>query len=293
MADLDQYLLTYDGGSYPVTDVTFGPTLDANAAGDPGSFISFFSSGYVDFDPELSSFTISDFVDGVDVGSVAVSGVTAAYSFEVSHTPLTNYGDGALALNLCVNGEFNQGQPCFVGGTLISTPSGDREVSTIRVGDNVTLVTGLSAKVVWIGHRRSRGTTEDAPVVFCPNALGSSTPTRELRVSPDHAIFIDGVLVPAALLVNGSTIFTADPGLVQYYHIELQEHGVILAEGAAAESYLDSGNRRQFSNCPFAYDPVKAKFNEPCAEIVFAGEHLKRITSALNDLLPASLVPSG
>ena len=74
-------------------------------------------------------------------------------------------------------------------------------------------------------------------------------PHRDLLLSPDHAVFFDGKLICVRQLVNGSTIrmergWTA----VDYYHVELDQHAIVLAEGLTVESYLDTGNRGFFAN---------------------------------------------
>jgi hypothetical protein len=55
-------------------------------------------------------------------------------------------------------------------------------------------------------------------------------------------------LVTALELVNGATIVQESPAEVEYWHIELDRHSVILAEGAQAETYVDTGNRSAFEN---------------------------------------------
>src|SRR5262249_9499463 len=74
-------------------------------------------------------------------------------------------------------------------------------------------------------------------------------PRRDLLVSPPHGVFVDDMLIPARLLVNGASI-TREEGLssVRYYHVELDEHAVLLSEGLPSESYLDTGNRSFFEN---------------------------------------------
>jgi hypothetical protein len=72
-------------------------------------------------------------------------------------------------------------------------------------------------------------------------------PRRDLFLSPDHAVFVDGALIPVRYLANGATIVQERRDQVSYWHVELDRHAVILAEGLACESYLDTGNRASFT----------------------------------------------
>ena len=65
-----------------------------------------------------------------------------------------------------------------------------------------------------------------------------------------------------------------------YHHVELEQHAILLAEGAPAESYLDTGNRARFANCPLCYDPVVATA-DPCADMILAGARLEEIRGLL------------
>ena len=73
-------------------------------------------------------------------------------------------------------------------------------------------------------------------------------PHRDLWLSPDHAVFIDGVLIPVKYLIDGTSVARVAVDEVSYHHIELARHDVLLAEGLAAESYLDTGDRAAFTN---------------------------------------------
>jgi Hint domain len=146
---------------------------------------------------------------------------------------------------------------CYARGTMIRTPDGELPVEKLRPGKQVvTLVDGqeISQTVTWLGHRRIGLAGHPRPETVAPiriqrDAFADCMPHRDLVVSPDHAIFVDGTLICARQLVNGTTIrqetgWTA----VDYYHVELDQHAILLAEGLPAESYIDTGNSGFFAN---------------------------------------------
>lgn len=79
-----------------------------------------------------------------------------------------------------------------------------------------------------------------------PRLAWSPVPRADLYLSPDHALYWDGVLIPVKHLINGSTIARVPVDDVIYYHLELSGHDVILAKGAPAETYVDTGDRAKF-----------------------------------------------
>jgi hypothetical protein len=130
---------------------------------------------------------------------------------------------------------------------------GDVPVEDLVVGDTVVLHDGGTAPVVWLGYRTidlDRHARPEAvlPIVIDAGAIDDGIPVRDLIVSPDHAFYLDGVLIPAKTLVNGATIRQLRRSEVTYFHVELPQHAIILAEGMAAESYLETGNRPAFEN---------------------------------------------
>jgi len=146
---------------------------------------------------------------------------------------------------------------CYARGTMIRTPAGEVPVERLRAGKQViTLADGdeVARPVKWLGHRRINLANHARPETVAPiriqhGAFANNMPHRDLVVSPDHAIFVDGKLVCARQLVNGTTIrqetnWTA----VDYYHVELDRHAILLAEGLPAESYIDTGNSGFFGN---------------------------------------------
>ena len=148
--------------------------------------------------------------------------------------------------------------PCFVAGTAIATPVGAAAVERLAPGDLVLTASGAAVPVKWVGRRKvdlARHANPELanPVRIHAGAVEAGVPSRDLLVSPDHAILMNGVLIPAALLVNDVTVtLVTNLASVEYIHVELDKHDILLAEGLAAESYLDTGNRATFSNAGIA-----------------------------------------
>ena len=143
---------------------------------------------------------------------------------------------------------------CYCAGTEIATPAGLVAVEDLAIGGLVTTASGEARVIEWIGRRSyaARFVARNPalrPIRFSAGSLGAGLPVRDLLVSGKHAMFLDGVLVPARELVNGLTI-APDRGSadVRYFHVELATHDVILAEGAACETFLDDDSRGIFHN---------------------------------------------
>ena len=121
------------------------------------------------------------------------------------------------------------------------------------VGDRVRLRSGRVAEVIWLGHRHVDCRRYQRPETVWPGpdsagAFDEGLPHCDLWLSPDHAVFVDEVLIPVRYLVNGSSIAPEPREQVTYWHVEFARHDALLAEGLPSESYLDTGNRRAFSN---------------------------------------------
>lgn len=150
-----------------------------------------------------------------------------------------------------------QGEPytiCFMAGTNVATPDGEKAIECLVVGDDVLTSEGTVKPVKWIGRQTVSTVFADPlrvnPIQILAGALDDSLPIRDLFVSPDHALLVDGVLVQAAALVNGLSILQVRPNdeTFVYYHVELDDHSLILAEGVAAETFVDNVDRRAFDN---------------------------------------------
>lgn len=147
---------------------------------------------------------------------------------------------------------------CLLRGTLVRTPDGECPVEDLAIGDGVVTAIGEAKRVRWIGRQRFRRAEGRAwvgrvlPVRIARGALGGDAPTRDLYLSQAHAVAVGGSLVPAGKLLNGRTITidrATDLVTLDYFNIELDAHGVVLAEGAPVETFLSrNGNREAFDN---------------------------------------------
>ena len=152
-------------------------------------------------------------------------------------------GNGQTGIPGC--GPSNNTPPkcqCFLRGTRLLTPDGEIAIEDLKIGDFVTTTDGEMRAIRWIGKRalaRAEGWHEDVlPVRISKGALGSNTPHRDLYVTRAHLLYLNGVLIPASDLINGGTIsaVTPDVDAIEYFHVELGSHEVVLAEGAPCES---------------------------------------------------------
>jgi hypothetical protein len=137
---------------------------------------------------------------------------------------------------------------------LVRTPDGEVEVEKLRCRDLVVTADGRNMPIRWLG-RQTIATRFGDPLRVLPirikaSALAENVPSRDLLVSPDHAIFVDGVLIQAGALVNGSSIVRERnvPGVFTYYHVELDDHSLILAENTPTETFVDNVDRLGFDN---------------------------------------------
>ncbi len=179
--------------------------------------------------------------------SFAAPGQTGDYNIGWT---LTDDGNGGSLIG------FDAATVCYASGTAIATPRGAAAVEALRPGDTVLARRDgawTPQTVRWVGQfsvdlTRHPCPDSAAPVLIRAGAISAGVPARDLRVSPDHAVWVDGALIPARLLVNGATV-ARDRAVrrVTYHHVELDRHALLLAEGLPAESYLDTGNRAQFA----------------------------------------------
>jgi Hint domain len=147
---------------------------------------------------------------------------------------------------------------CFTTGTLIRTSRGEVAVEDLQVGDLAVTASGTLRPITWIGHREMTAAGaalpfHQQPVRVRAGAFGQGLPARDLSLSPGHPVLVGadagnegGVLVPVMCLINGTTITREPRAGVTYWHVELDAHDILLAEGLPAESYIDGGDRAFF-----------------------------------------------
>lgn len=164
---------------------------------------------------------------------------------------IKNQGKLALALGVTLlsaqTAKAAPRPPCFLRGTKLLTTDGERCVEDIAVGDSLVTASGAVRAVEWVGCWQVRKAADRSwsndvrPVRIRQSALAPNVPHTDLYVTQGHAMLLDGVLIPAGELVNGTSITIDDAEGVQeleYFHIRLASHDVIMACGAASETLL-------------------------------------------------------
>jgi hypothetical protein len=250
--------------------ITFAGTIDTTLA---------FGSA------DVPSNVITDFVNGDTIDLLALHETVQAYN----GSTLTLVGDQIVTLDL--PGNFTKASfhtapdsgtgtnlttdvvPCFLAGTMIATPDGEVPVERLVAGARVLTRNGQARHIVWVGTgkvlatsvRRSAAT----PVIVRKGALADGTPHRDLHITKGHALYIDGVLIPVEELINQRSILWDDRAQeVAIYHVELETHDVMIADGAAAESYRNDGNRWLFQNHNSGWGLSP---QPPCAPVLNSG----------------------
>jgi hypothetical protein len=234
-------------------------------------------------------------IDDIAIGlfGTAANTGTLDLAFAMRTNPNSNHPfiDGVFTATTPIN--ETAANPCFAAGTRILTTRGEVPVEELAIGDLVIMPDGEEQPIVWIGIRQVenikafRRPEAVRPIIFQAGALADNMPARELALSPDHALYLDGVLVPAKELVNWNSIHQDHRvDRITYYHIELPRHGIVFAESTPTESYLDTGHRGAFDNDDsILVDHPSAmqlrRDTEACAPLCYAGPKLEAIRARI------------
>ncbi len=282
-------------GSVAVTEtVAFTPT----STSVPGGVLQLGTVGFAG--------TIASFFQG---DSLILTGITDIATVSVAGSLLDVHRSGGSDIFLHLDTGFNytgatfnffasggnsvigDNVPCFLAGTLIRTERGEIPVQQLAIGDRVVTLNGSLRPIVWIGKRAyssafAAGNRDIVPILIRRGALADNVPTRDLHVSPLHAMYLDNVLIQAELLVNGVSVVRRpeiDP--IRYFHIELETHDIVFADGAPAETFIERDNRGMFHNgTEFAalYPDAASRELPFCAPRIASGPILDRVRRAID-----------
>ena len=221
-------------------------------------------------------------VDYIETASGVATGASFAVDDDFSTLNVVRDSHGDVSVN------SRYALPCYCRGTSILTDRGEVAVEDLRIGDRVATVFGGFRPIKWIGRRAYAGRfllgrKDMLPVCFKAGSLGDNLPARDLFVSPLHAMYLEKVLIPASALIDGVAITQAvRRDSVEYFHIELDSHDVIFAEGAPSETFLDDDSRNIFQNA-WEYATLygdemapPARFRAPRKEDGFEVERARR-----------------
>ncbi|TRD13865.1 Hint domain-containing protein [Palleronia caenipelagi] len=257
----DNDILTFNGGvlNGPINGNIGLDTINING----GQFDSTLSGG-----DGSDSFTVTGWAAGTnlvidgnedgdssDVDTLDLSGLTGVLAIDPGNPEngvfTRSNGDTLTFTNI----ENITPPVCFTRGTLIATINGDCPIEDLRVGDLVATIDNGYEPIKWIGSRlleeqRLRDNPDFIPVIIPKGALGAGLPTNDLILSPQHRILVSStivqrmfdtreVLVAVKHLVGSFGIRRLDlDGDVEYYHILMDNHEIVLSNGAYSETFF-------------------------------------------------------
>ena len=282
-------LIVRSGGAASGTVIS-GGTMELAVGASAGGAISFAASGgTLRIDGQtMPSAVISGLQQGnaIDLADVTfVSGAAATIvsgsilrisdggqQYDLNLDPQADYSGTTFSVISAGNG-IEVDVTCFAPGTHIRTPAGETLVEALNPGDLVIVSDGRARPVRWLGRQtvstRFGNPMRVRPIRIRAGALAENVPCRDLLVSPDHALFVEDTLVQAGALVNDISIVRENrvPECFTYYHIELDEHALVLAENTLAESFVDNVDRLRFDN----WDEHEALYphGKPIAEMPY------------------------
>jgi hypothetical protein len=291
-----------DGGAAAHSTLELGSGVSKGTlAGFNSEYINF---GTLTFAPsaqwlfQTNSLNIPGVVNGFVQGdTIDITGFTATSITTLSGNKGVVLNNGASHATISFGGtisnfEFTTGSfgtdlttICFCVDTLIGTPDGEVPVQALQPGDMVPTAPNGPRKVAWVGTgkvlatRGQRGVA--TPVIVRKGALADDVPNRDLHVTKAHSLYIDDVLIPVEFLVNHRTIVWDDRAQeVEIYHVELESHDVLIANGVPAESFRDDGNRWLFQNARSGCDLPP---QEPYAPVLTGGPVVDAVWRRLLD----------
>ncbi|NGM37002.1 Hint domain-containing protein [Methylobacterium sp. DB0501] len=291
----DRFIVAPDANN----QIAFGGTITGFQAGDRIGLVNTAPVGSLNYDTASQTLQVLN-GSGGSIAALRVAGnyTTANFSFTQNPIP-TGTGQFSSEYDISTNVVL-----CFADGTRIRTPGGEIAVERLRVGDRVVTATGAIRPIAWIGHRAFDGAGtalahDRQPVRIRAGAFGPGLPARDLSLSPGHPVLVGadadgegGHLVPVMCLINGTTIRREPVAAITYWHVELDAHDILLAEGLPAESYYDMGGRAWFSGADGALldpDLVPPGAQGRCRPVAVDGPVVEAERARLSGVFAASL----
>jgi len=300
--------VTAANGSAGLIDI--GPSADALLLASVGAdeeVVFAGTGGRLDLaDAAAFAAPVSGFLAGDTIGLMDAppSALTFAYAGSASSGTLTLKENGQPYAALTLDGGYTAASfrlaadpnggtdilttapPCFAAGSRILTRRGEVEVQALVAGEQVITADGRAVPIVWIGRRhvicREHAEREQVlPVRIRAEAFGPRRPHRDLLLSPDHAVAAEGVLIPVHCLVNGKTVLQESVERIDYFHIELPRHDLLVAEGLAVESFFENGNRDRFTSGAGLRRAAAGGAAESCAPLMLSGAAVARMRQRL------------
>ncbi|EBA02038.1 hypothetical protein RB2150_10609 [Rhodobacterales bacterium HTCC2150] len=237
---------TIDLSESETETITLDFTLQANdgSLSDSGTFSEHTA-------PAAGNLVIDDASAGTATFTITYAQWTAAGSPASVYFTVKSTGGIASGAGYTLN------ITCFAAGTAIGTPTGETLVEGLQIGDLITTMDGRDVPVKWVGRQTVNTAMAEVPqnmelVRIASGALDENLPVRDLIVTGDHAMYMDGVMINASALVGLPGIdyvpLSETGASYTVYHIELDAHEVILAEGSPTESFVDFVTRAGFDN---------------------------------------------
>lgn len=245
------WTVTSAGGSNFVEDSNADGNLDTGGGSDTADYLIVPSQPFTGFyyvAPNGQSYAI--YASGSALGDYFIPYNAADYDL------LANMPSSGSTTQQAENFSPTGNPVCFLADSMIATPGGERRIQDLESGELILASCGKTIEIKWIGRQtvstRFGPAERLMPVRFAAGALGEGVPSADLTVTADHGMLVDGVICHAGALVNGTTITRvplAEMGETYVvYHIETEEHEIILANGASAETFIDNVSRRVFDN---------------------------------------------
>ncbi len=191
---------------------------------------------------------------------------------------------------------------CFATGTMIAVPGGEQPVENLRVGDLVVTKDHGNQPIRYLAVTEVCGpqiAENHLPILIAAGSLGPGTPRRDLVVSAQHRMLLGWPEVEGlhdrAEVLSPSKGLVHLPGVrimrgvrrVRYVHLLLDRHEVLLAEGAATESFypgptvlrrMRSADRQALLQAvPELRKGVKAVLGEPARQVLSVQETEKLV----------------